>query len=133
MPSLTLELARERSGGCFWPLSGYDASQRKGPRLTTTYTLHRAFDRMPRHRHGEAYVALVLAGSYVEAGDRGRLRIEAGQAVFHDRFESHRNEFFGHGAQGLNLPVPRGGHFANETDSQLVVDDLRRFFGIQTK
>lgn len=28
--------------------------------------------------------------------------------------------------------MPRGGHFANETDSQLVVNDLRRFFGIQT-
>lgn len=25
--------------------------------------------------------------------------------------------------------MPRGGHFANETDPQLVVDDLRRFFG----
>lgn len=61
---------------------------------------------MPRHRHDEAYVALVLAGGYVEAGDKGRLRIEAGQAVFHDRYESHRNEFFGQGAQVLNLPVP---------------------------
>jgi pimeloyl-ACP methyl ester carboxylesterase len=25
--------------------------------------------------------------------------------------------------------MPRGGHFANQTDPQLVVDDLRRFFG----
>lgn len=25
--------------------------------------------------------------------------------------------------------MPRGGHFANETDPQLVIDDLRRFFG----
>lgn len=79
--------------------------------MTATFTRHRAFDQMPRHRHGEAYVALVLAGSYVEAGDRGRLRIEAGQAVFHDVFESHRNEFFGSGAQVLNLPVPAGGIF----------------------
>jgi AraC-like DNA-binding protein len=76
--------------------------------LFATFTLHSAYDQMPRHRHGEAYVALVLAGGYVEAGDRGRLRIEAGQAVFHDRHESHRNEFCGHGAQVLNLPVPAG-------------------------
>lgn len=76
--------------------------------MITTFTLHSAFDRMPRHRHVEAYVALVLAGGYLEAGDRGRLRIEAGQAVFHGRYESHRNEFFGHGAQVLNLPVPAG-------------------------
>jgi AraC-like DNA-binding protein len=77
--------------------------------VITTFTRHSAFDRMPRHRHGEAYVALVLAGGYVEAGDRGRVRIEAGQAVFHDRYEAHRNEFFGHGAEVLNLPVPAGG------------------------
>jgi hypothetical protein len=25
--------------------------------------------------------------------------------------------------------MPRGGHFANETDPQLVIDDLHRFFG----
>ena len=25
--------------------------------------------------------------------------------------------------------MPRGGHFANETDPRLVVDDMRRFFG----
>jgi AraC-like DNA-binding protein len=77
--------------------------------VITPFTHHSAFDRMPRHRHGEAYVALVLAGGYVEAGDRGRLRIQAGQAVFHERHEAHRNEFFGRGAQVLNLPVPAGG------------------------
>ena len=77
--------------------------------MTNPITLHGAFERMPRHRHREAYVALVLAGRYVEAGDHGRLRIEAGQAVFHDRYESHCNAFFGHGAQVLNLPLPAGG------------------------
>lgn len=76
--------------------------------MITTFTRHRGFERMPRHRHGEAYVALVLAGSYVEAGDRGRLRVEAGQAVFHETHESHLNEFFAHGAQVLNLPMPAG-------------------------
>jgi AraC-like DNA-binding protein len=68
-------------------------------------TLHRAFERMARHRHSQGYVALVLAGSYVEAGDRGRMRVEPGQAVFHGAHESHQNEFFGSGAQVLNLPV----------------------------
>lgn len=74
--------------------------------MLTAITLHSAFDRLPRHRHSEGYVALVLVGGYVEAGDRGRLRVEAGQAVFHDRHESHRNEFFGAGARVLNLPLP---------------------------
>lgn len=71
-------------------------------------SLHDAFERMPRHRHGEGYVALVLGGGYVEAGDRGRLRVAAGQAVFHRAHESHRNEFARGGAQVLNLPLPGG-------------------------
>lgn len=74
-------------------------------RLIATITRHGAFEQMARHRHSEAYVALVLAGGYVEAGDRGRVRVEAGQAVFHAPHESHRNEFFGLGARVLNLPA----------------------------
>ncbi|WP_431046320.1 helix-turn-helix domain-containing protein [Roseateles sp. L2-2] len=73
--------------------------------MTTAISVHRAFERMARHRHGEGYVALVLAGGYVEAGDRGRLRVEAGQAVFHGEHESHQNEFFRTGARVLNLPA----------------------------
>ncbi|WP_431256876.1 helix-turn-helix domain-containing protein [Roseateles chitinivorans] len=68
-------------------------------------SVHRAFERIARHRHDEGYVALVLAGGYVEAGDRGRLRVEAGQAVFHGAHESHQNEFFRAGARVLNLPA----------------------------
>lgn len=71
----------------------------------TGISLHGALDRMPRHRHSHGYVALVLAGGYVEAGDRGRMRVEAGQAVFHGAHESHRNEFFRSGARVLNLPA----------------------------
>ncbi|WP_431262424.1 helix-turn-helix domain-containing protein [Roseateles chitinivorans] len=73
--------------------------------MTTSISLHRAFERMARHRHRDGYVALVLAGGYVEAGDRGRLRVEAGQAVFHGEHESHQNEFFRAGARVLNLPA----------------------------
>ena len=66
---------------------------------------HGAFERMARHRHSQGYVALVLAGGYIEAGDRGRLRVEAGQAVIHGAHESHQDEFFGIGARVLNLPA----------------------------
>lgn len=75
----------------------------------TPISLHRAFGRMVRHRHAEGYVALVLSGGHVEAGDRGRLRVEAGQAVFHRAHESHQNEFFAAGARVLNLPLPAAG------------------------
>lgn len=73
---------------------------------TTTISHHGAFDRLPRHRHRQGYVALVLAGSYLEAGDRGRMRVEAGQAVFHGAHEAHQNAFFRFGARVLNLPAP---------------------------
>jgi len=72
--------------------------------MTSSISLHRAFERMTRHQHRHGYVALVLAGGYVEAGDGGRLRVEAGQAVFHGAHESHQNEFSGTGARVLNLP-----------------------------
>ncbi|WP_343606575.1 AraC family transcriptional regulator [Roseateles sp.] len=77
--------------------------------MTTVISMHSAFERMPRHRHDHGYVALVLAGGYVEAGDRGRLRVEAGQAVLHGAHESHRNEFSGRGARVLNLPIAEMG------------------------
>ncbi len=66
---------------------------------------YNASERMIRHRHVDGYVALILAGGYVEAGDMGRLRVEAGQVVIHRAYESHQNEFSRHGATVLNLPL----------------------------
>jgi AraC-like DNA-binding protein len=73
--------------------------------MTTAISVHGSFERMARHHHRTGYVALVLAGGYVEAGDRGRVRVEAGHAVFHGAHESHQNAFFGVGARVLNLPA----------------------------
>lgn len=61
-----------------------------------------------RHRHDFGYVAVVLAGSYVEAGDCGRRRVAAGDLLVHAPFETHRNHMEGEGAEVLNLPVPPG-------------------------
>jgi hypothetical protein len=41
-------------------------------------TRHCAAERLARHRHAEAYVAVVLAGAYLEAGDGGRVYAHAG-------------------------------------------------------
>lgn len=60
---------------------------------------------MPRHRHAQAYAALVLAGGYVEAGDRGRMRMQPGQVVVHDAYEAHQNYFSSSGAVVLNIPL----------------------------
>lgn len=61
--------------------------------------------RIARHRHDEAYVAVVLAGGYAEAGDSGRRRLAAGDVVVHPMFSGHLNQVAGSGAVVLNLPV----------------------------
>lgn len=72
---------------------------------------HRAFQtlnaggRMDRHRHTEAYAAVVLAGGYLEAGDRGRFHVQPGQVLIHGAWESHMDAFSGAGAKVLNLPL----------------------------
>jgi AraC-like DNA-binding protein len=91
--------------------------------MTSEISRHGAFERMARHRHRGAYVALVLAGGYVEAGDRGRLRVQAGQAVLHGAYESHRNEFSAGGAQVLNLPAhgaPSGAELGRVDDADAI-------------
>jgi AraC-like DNA-binding protein len=69
---------------------------------------HAAGERLPRHRHVEGYVALVLAGSYEEAGDEGRLAARPGTVVLHDRWASHQDRFGTGGARVLNLPALPG-------------------------
>lgn len=63
--------------------------------------------RLARHRHVPPYVAVVLSGGYVEAGNTGRRRVEAGDVLVHDAFEAHLNGVCGRGAEVLNLVPPR--------------------------
>jgi AraC-like DNA-binding protein len=56
-----------------------------------------------RHVHRCAYAALVLSGSYEEAGDLGRFHVQAGDVIIHDPFEGHLNHFPASGAVILNL------------------------------
>ena len=60
---------------------------------------------LPRHRHDQAYVAVVLSGGYEECGSRGRLRVGPGDVLVHDVFDAHLNRFQNKGAQILNLVV----------------------------
>ena len=61
--------------------------------------------RMERHRHRRPYAAVVLAGGYVEAGDRGRFRARPGQVLIHGPWESHMDAVARTGATVLNLPL----------------------------
>lgn len=64
---------------------------------------------LPRHRHAQGYVAVVLAGGYLEAGDGGRIRAAPGDAIVHRPFEAHLNCVPSAGAEVLNLPLPDAG------------------------
>jgi AraC-like DNA-binding protein len=67
-----------------------------------------AWDALPRHRHRVGYLALVLEGSYEEAGDRGRLCVGSGDLLVHGAFDAHLNRFPASGARILNLSLPEG-------------------------
>jgi len=79
---------------------------------------------LARHVHAEAYASLVLSGGYEEAGDQGRLTVNAGDVVFHDRFEAHLDRSFEMGTTVLNLSLARRHHqppgTARVTDPDLV-------------
>ncbi len=65
-----------------------------------------AHARVPRHRHDQAYAAVVLSGCYEECGSLGRFRVGPGDVVVHGRFEAHLDRFGAKGAQILNLVFP---------------------------
>jgi AraC-like DNA-binding protein len=59
-----------------------------------------------RHVHNRAYAALVLSGSYEEAGDSGRHHVQAGDVVLHEAFEAHLDRIFPPAAVILNVHLP---------------------------
>lgn len=61
---------------------------------------------LERHGHAAAYAAVILGGSYLEAGDEGRHTVRAGDALVHRAFESHLNAFSARGADVLIIPMP---------------------------
>jgi AraC-like DNA-binding protein len=83
---------------------GYGGASVAAPgryRYTAGQVLH-------RHRHDTGYAAVVLTGSYVEAGDTGRHRVTQGDVIVHQRYESHLNRFDAHGSEVLVLPLAGG-------------------------
>jgi AraC-like DNA-binding protein len=59
-----------------------------------------------RHRHQHGYIAVVLSGSYQEAGLDGRRNLTAGHVVVHHPFDAHLDHVGLAGAEVLNLPLP---------------------------
>lgn len=67
---------------------------------------------LARHRHVHPFAAVVLSGGYVEAGDSGLHRVEAGNVLFHGGHERHLDRMDGRGAEVLLLPLPNDWHGA---------------------
>lgn len=61
---------------------------------------------LARHRHARAFAAVVLCGSYVEAGDSGLHRVQGGDVLFHCAHERHLDRMHATGAEVLVLPLP---------------------------
>lgn len=72
------------------------------------WTRHAPGEALARHRHDAGYVAVVLDGGYLEAGEGGRIRAEAGMALVHHGWSAHQDGFGAAGARVLNLPLPAG-------------------------
>jgi AraC-like DNA-binding protein len=86
----------------------------------TVFQRFTAAGQLARHRHESSYIAIVVAGGYVEAGDVGRFHLSPGHAVFHHGFEAHADQFGASGAVVLNLPLTA----AASTPPAVVLDDL---------
>lgn len=65
----------------------------------------RACASMPWHQHDAGYAAIVLAGRYVEAGDGGRRRVNAGDVIVHRPFSAHADWFEPAGATVVNIAL----------------------------
>jgi AraC family transcriptional regulator len=68
-------------------------------------TRHRAGDSLATHRHGQAYAALVVDGSYWESSLEGPVLCVPGTLLLHPHFHAHGNRFGRHGARVINLPL----------------------------
>ena len=67
---------------------------------------------LPRHRHADGYMTLIVSGGYDEAGDVGRFRVRPGDLLVHRPFEAHCNAFGRRSAEVINLPLADLPHLA---------------------
>lgn len=73
--------------------------------VRTNRTRHAPHEVLPRHQHAHGFAALVLRGRYAEAGDTGCHRVQAGDVLVHQPYESHIDRFEAAGAEVLVMPL----------------------------
>jgi AraC-like DNA-binding protein len=73
---------------------------------------HGRGEALARHLHVQAFAAVVLSGTYEEAGDSGLHRVAPGDVLLHGAHERHLDRFGAAGSDVLVLPLPAGWHGA---------------------
>lgn len=81
---------------------------------------------IPRHRHSEAFVSVVVSGGAEECGSRGRFNLRPGDVLFHGAYETHLDRIFIRGIEILNLRLPTFGFVADEFGQVIDVDEIAR-------
>jgi len=90
---------------------------------------HGPCDHLARHCHRDPFAAIVLSGGYCEAGDRGRVRVQAGDVVLHGPYESHLDRVDRGGAEQIVLPwnaQARHSHVGHIDDPDLLARIVER-------
>jgi AraC-like DNA-binding protein len=107
MPTFPAGMFLQRGPATFLSSSHLGKSAGMTKLATPKWGIERRTEReiVARHRHGKGYAALVLAGSYEEAGQHGRCRLGAGDVVLHSNFDAHQNRIGLKGAKILNIPL----------------------------
>ena len=72
-------------------------------------TCHAPGGTLSMHRHGLAYVALVLEGSYEERSVDGRFRLTPGMLIYHPPYHAHLNAFPSDPVRVLNIELAGAG------------------------
>lgn len=80
-----------------------------GLRYDATMTEHVRWIQLPakieRHKHAHPYAAVVLSGSYEEAGESGRWRVTAGDVLIHPAFSAHCDRVSPRNTRVLDIPL----------------------------
>jgi AraC family transcriptional regulator len=85
--------------------SGCELRRREFPEFAVFESLFRPNQHIPKHSHEQAYISIVLRGSYTEECGPTAWDCETGQTILHIAGECHSDRFHRNGGQVLNLEL----------------------------
>lgn len=88
--------------------SGREVARREFDGFSVVESLYRPNQAIPKHSHEQAYISIVLRGSYTEECESTAWDCDPGQTILHTVGECHSDRFHRNGAHVLNLnPTPQ--------------------------